>query len=184
MNEDFEQVKKTNEILLSAHRRSPIVLSTNLIWWSLCLLIFTSFGLYLPQIVPLVYAIPLALVTSSYFIFKIWYLYTRTAVLITNMRVVAFIQKGIFFREKHEIYLSDICQISAQIKGLRQSMFNFGDVLVQTEKEMWLEDIEKPYEVNDALFNALRQKKHGEFQALPSKFWNDKRHADKLKTHR
>lgn len=94
--------------------------------------------------------------------FRTWYLWHNNLFLVTNVRVIALTQEGFFNRKLRESYLESICQVTATVKGFMHTTFNFGKVLVQTEAEMWLEDIERPYQAKDAIFTAIREyKKEG-----------------------
>lgn len=86
---------------------------------------------------------------------RIWYLWTNNIYLVTNIRVIALMQNGIFDRKFQESYLDSVCQVVANIKGMTRSMLDFGDVLVQTEAEMWLIDVEHPNVAKNAIFEAL-----------------------------
>lgn len=89
-------------------------------------------------------------------LFRIWYLWRNNMFLITNIRVIALTQEGFFDRKLRESYLESICLVNAYVKGVLHTTFNYGRVLVQTEAEMWLDDVERPYEVKDAIFSAIR----------------------------
>lgn len=172
---DFDKIKKNDEILLSVHRKSLISYSRKTTMALLFMLLVSCIGLFWPTWQYFLPLLGFSFLVVVFALMRVKYMWNRSQFLITNLRVIALVQTGFFVREKHEAYLSDVCQVSAKVKGVFQSMFNYGRVLVQTETDLWLEDVEKPYEMNDALFNAVHRKKNEGIHALPSKFWQDKR---------
>jgi len=90
---------------------------------------------------------------------RTWFLWSNNIFLVTNIRVIALVQEAIFKRKFREAYLDDVCQVEAVVNGLSRSIFNYGEVLVQTEAEMWLNCIERPYEAKQTIFEALEVRK-------------------------
>lgn len=96
---------------------------------------------------------------ALYMMGRTWYLWSHNIVLVTNIRVIALVQDGIFSRHFKESYLDSICQVTARVKGPFRTTLDFGDVLVQTEAELWLESLEKPYDVKQSIFEAIEERK-------------------------
>jgi len=154
--------QKKNENVIAVYRVSPLRYSRDIIIMMILLLlpilitIFTGIKSY----TLMMFVIFLAPLLTS--LFRTWYLWRNNMFIITNVRVIALTQDGFFDRKLRESYLESICQVTANVKGFLHTTFDFGKVLVQTEAEMWLEDIEKPYEAKDAIFTAIRDyKKQG-----------------------
>lgn len=171
----FDRIKKDNETLLSVHRKSLISYSRKTTLSLLILMLICLIGLIFPNWPYFWPLVGVGFLIVTIVLFRVHYMWKNSMYLITNLRVIALVQKGFFVSEKHEAYFGDVCQVSAKVTGFFQSMFNYGRVLVQTEAELWLEDIEDPYKVNELLFNAIHRKKHDGMHALPSKFWQDER---------
>ncbi len=170
----FDKIKEKDEILLSVYRKSILPYYSQLILGLICGLgsiILTSF---FPDLAYAAWIFGIGFTLMAYFILRAWYCWNKSLFFITNLRVIALTQEGIFSQKKEESYLEDICQTAAKVKGFRQSIFHYGRVLVQTEAELWLEDIERPHEVNDAIFDAVRKHVHQHTNTLPNKFWKMK----------
>jgi len=82
--------------------------------------------------------------------------------IVTNMRIIAIVQNNIFNRTISEHKLDVIQDVTANQKGLLQTMLNFGDVLVQTaaEKEKFhFNDVPNPFEVARQINELVRSLK-------------------------
>jgi uncharacterized membrane protein len=172
--EEFKNVKQTNETLLSVHYKSLIPYRLGFLSPFLILFIMTVIGLYVPSKTVVVYELIVGLVVMALLFGRSWYLWSRSMVLITNIRVIYLVQQSLFKRARSEAYLCDICQVGEKVSGFNQTLFKYGNVLVQTEAELWIEDIERPNEVAEAIFKALGPNKHKDIQALPNRFWKNK----------
>jgi hypothetical protein len=154
--------QKKNESVVGVYRISPLHYIKSIIVLMILILLpilITIFG-GIKSYTTLLFVICLAIFFTN--LFRTWYLWHNNLFIITNVRVIALTQEGFFDRKLRESYLESICLVTASIKGFLHTTFDFGKVLVQTEAEMWLEDIEKPYEAKDAIFNAIRDfKKNG-----------------------
>ncbi len=74
-----------------------------------------------------VYTLFLAL--ALFLIFNFWYLNIQ---IITNIRVVDVDQEGLFFHVVSELHIDKIEDVTSQVGGIFGTIFNYGDVLVQT----------------------------------------------------
>ncbi|HSI20483.1 MAG TPA: PH domain-containing protein [Verrucomicrobiae bacterium] len=86
------------------------------------------------------------------------YTWRNTLVVITSERVGFFHQKGLLKREFYECPLGAIMQVSHQVSGLSQTIFNFGTVTVNTgdaESSIAIKDVPNPFDIQQEIQNAL-----------------------------
>lgn len=172
---EFEDLKKQEEALLAVYRKGMLPYSKGPILSLLVMPFLIGVGVYMPHLLSLFTAIMIGIFIVGVMLLKSWYLWIRSMFLITNMRVIALEQKGLFHKETQEAYFIEVCQVGTKVKGLMKSLFKYGDVLVQTQAEMWLMDIERPHEVREEILEILNLHKHNT-QALPKRFWKEKSH--------
>lgn len=67
--------------------------------------------------------------------FSVWILYYLNVQIVTNERVVDITQKNLLFHTTSELNLARIQDVTAEIKGVFGTFFNFGNVYVQTAGE-------------------------------------------------
>lgn len=80
--------------------------------------------------------------------------------IITDKRIVDIIQSGLFKREVSECRLDRIQDVTTRVEGLTPTMFNFGDVHIQTagrEKEFIFRQVPDPYGVKDLLLDLCKK---------------------------
>lgn len=68
---------------------------------------------------------------ASYFL-VLWLDYYFDITIVTNERMIDIQQSGLFSRSVSELYLLQLQDVSGKQKGVWQSLFNFGDVVIQT----------------------------------------------------
>jgi hypothetical protein len=173
-NDDFQKIKEKDEVLVAVFRKSMIPYARSYSIGLIIGVIFIVIGSFFSNFTYSVYAFLIGFAATAFMFMQAWYSWNKSLFFITNLRVIALTQKGFFTRIKDESYLADICQSAAQVKGFKQSLFKYGRVLVQTEAELWLEDIEHPEEVKEIIFDEVGKLKHKETQALPNRFWKMK----------
>lgn len=81
-------------------------------------------------------------------------IYTLSAVLITNRRIIDSDQHGLFNREVAELNSSRIQDVSTHTNGVIQTFLHFGDVTVQTaasEKQFVFVQVPNPEKVKDTI---------------------------------
>ena len=174
MTDNIDDLKE-KERLLHSFRISLAVHWKSFIAAIIILNVLTLLGLFAPNFIPLSNALLLGLAIDALILIRVWYLYSKSMVLITNIRVIYVAQRKIFSKETNETYFENVANIGTKVNGFMQSIFNFGDVLVQTEAENWLKNVTHPSEVKDSLFDALHKHKHKGIEALPKKFWGKRR---------
>lgn len=81
--------------------------------------------------------------------------------IVTNYRIIAIEQKGMFSRNFAEHLIERIQDVSAHRKGILQTLLNYGDVEIQTagEQERFIfNDVKKPEEIAKLINNLLSHK--------------------------
>lgn len=68
-------------------------------------------------------------------LFTIWILYYLNIQLVTTERIVDIAQKNILFHTTSELHLGRVQDVTAEIKGVFGTFFNYGNVYVQTAGE-------------------------------------------------
>ncbi len=69
--------------------------------------------------------------------------------IVTNERVVDIEQNGFFHRTISELYLEQVEDVTAEVKGVLPTLFNFGNIYIQTagERENFVfKSVPRPYE--------------------------------------
>jgi len=86
------------------------------------------------------------------FIFLQWISYYFDIIIVTNQRIVDIIQEGLFNRKITEIPLLRVQDVTGKIKGFFQTLFGFGNVVVETAGEGTLnlkfKDVPNPLEIS------------------------------------
>ncbi len=97
-----------------------------------------------------------------------WLFYTGTMYylnvwIITNHRVIASRQKGLFKRELVELSIANIQDISVNIEGFMNTFLNFGEVEVQSagaEKKFRMTAVPSPMDVKNSIIKAQNEFVH------------------------
>jgi len=86
--------------------------------------------------------------------------YYLDAWIITDKRIVDIVQSGLFKREVSECRLDRIQDVTTRVKGLTPTIFDFGDVHIQTagrEKEFIFRQVPDPYGVKDLILDLCKK---------------------------
>lgn len=87
------------------------------------------------------------------FLFLFWMDYYLDMWIITNRRVIAIEQKGLFRREIAEILLPRVQDVTIEISGVVETFLKFGTIKIQTagEREFIIHNIPRLYEIKDII---------------------------------
>ena len=117
----------------------------------------------------------IVLATSGYALF-IWLFmffsfidYYLDVWLITSERIIDIKQEGFFSRTVSETKLSEIQDVTSELKGFLRFVFHCGDVYVQTAAEQQrcsFIQVPGPEAIRDTIIKLIEEKKHA---AIPSK---------------
>lgn len=72
------------------------------------------------------------LMISATALFAIWVLYYLNYQIVTNERLVDVDQRGFLHHQSSELHLSDVQDVTVEVKGVLGTFFDFGTVFVQT----------------------------------------------------
>lgn len=121
----------------------------------------------------------LILLTSAYYL-VIWLFFITTFVdyyldawIITDDRILNVEQHGLFSRTISELDLAKIQDVTSEVKGVIPSIFNYGQVYIQTagETERFIfEQIPRAHEVRKSILQIVEddRRKQGELLARPT----------------
>ncbi|MBI2099536.1 PH domain-containing protein [Candidatus Uhrbacteria bacterium] len=123
----------------------------------------SSLPLYLSQPVLRVIII---LGTSIYllsvwlFIFSAFLDYYLDLWIVTNDRIMNIEQHGLFGRTISELDLTKIQDVTSEIKGIVATLFNYGEVHIQTageEKRFVFEQVPNPHEIRKGILDLMEE---------------------------
>ena len=142
-NYHFDGQKEGEEILLVAHRHwFNIIIQFIPIFCMLLLLILGYVSL--PMLFPLIqtnysdlfnFFASLLLMMIWIFSFLIWIDYFFDVWIITDRRIVNVDQNGLFSREVSELEHIRLQDVTTDVRGFFPTLFNYGDVFIQTAGE-------------------------------------------------
>jgi uncharacterized membrane protein YdbT with pleckstrin-like domain len=100
--------------------------------------------------------------------FLIWVDYYFDVWIVTTERIVNIEQKGLFVREISELNLSRVQDATTEVRGIIPTVFNYGDVYIQTagETERFVfRQVGDPYKVKDMIIRLSRDSAHQDLRA-------------------
>jgi len=101
--------------------------------------------------------------------FILWLDFYLDAWIVTNERVINIDQKGFFNREISELKLTKIQDVTSEIVGVIPTLFNYGDIFVQTAGEVErfkFVQIPNPNEVKNIIVQLQEKERKSEEQEL------------------
>lgn len=131
-----------------------------------------SLPLYLSQPV---FRVIIILGTSIYllsiwlFLFSAFLDYYLDLWIVTNDRIMNIEQHGLFGRTVSELNLTKIQDVTSEIKGIIPTLFNYGDVHIQTaaeEKRFVFEQVPNPHEVRKGILELIDEDRKREAKEL------------------
>lgn len=159
------------KILLRLHRH-PIILIFQVLPFLLLLGIPAAYTYYTPQIEEeFAFLVPLLvygnlvrdLFTLILFLFILYtfYIHYLDIWLVTEEHIVNMEQKTLFSKTIAEQELERIQDISAEVRGFFPTLFNYGDVLVQTagtHERFLFKDVSHPHHIVTTISKLLQEK--------------------------
>ncbi|OHA17430.1 MAG: hypothetical protein A3G52_02165 [Candidatus Taylorbacteria bacterium RIFCSPLOWO2_12_FULL_43_20] len=79
---------------------------------------------------------------------------------VTNKRVIDVDQKGIFYREIATLYYNNLQDVTTKTKGFVETVFNFGDIYMQTageKREFIIRSAANPEEAKHIILNEYQK---------------------------
>lgn len=156
------QLQSQEKIITSVHKHWFIMFKTVLLF-AVLLIIPTILLTFLPLLTnnlnPEViepatnFFLALYMMVLFLFLFLFWMDYYLDMWIITDRRVIAIEQKGLFNRETSEILLPHIQDVTIEISGIVETFLKFGTIRIQTagEREFTIDNIPRLYEIKDLI---------------------------------
>jgi len=157
-------------------RRHPITISNLIIGFGAMLVApFAVFGIlyaFMPEVVRDARLFPLIVIGGSIFFLFAWLFLFQAFIdyyldmwIVTNKRILDIEQTGLFNRRVSELRLYRIQDVTATVNGALHTVFNYGNVEIQTagEKERFdFEDVPNPNQVAKVVMQLaeLDRKEH------------------------
>lgn len=165
----FKEIKNEETIILVVHRHWFDIFQQFIIPFAMAVILLGGFFI-LPNINSNLSdgtydtLISFIKVTFAIFIwiyaFFIWIDYYFDVWVVTDKRIVNIEQKGLFARNVSELKLERIQDVTTEVHGFIPTMFNYGDVYIQTaaEKERFeFQKVPNPYAVKDTIMNLQKK---------------------------
>lgn len=107
------------------------------------------------------YVFILLFIINGYMMLKRYVIWRNSVYVVTDKRLIAVEQKGFFKRKMTEANLDKVQNVSHEIDGFWQTIFNFGNVIIQTggfsDKNMVLEQIHHPLTMQQEIMKIASQ---------------------------
>ena len=137
--------QQPDEKICLVTREHWFVLAQRIFVWLIFVVLFVLFNAWAAPNFPFL-AEPPAAATVNLFktiylmllvvgLFTVWILYYLNAQIITDQRIVDIAQKNVLFHTTSELNLGRVQDVTAEIKGVFGTFFNYGNVYVQTAGE-------------------------------------------------
>lgn len=156
-----------NEKVLLVLRRHRFILYSQFLVFAFIILapfvLYTILAAYLPQWVEPPFNRLFLLAGIFYllflwaYIFIVWLNYYMDVWIVTDARIVDIELHGLFEREHSEFMLSRVQDVTVAVNGVFQTMFDFGNVQVQTAgeaKSFIFYEVPHPYKVKETILKA------------------------------
>ncbi|KKP88069.1 MAG: hypothetical protein UR93_C0023G0023 [Berkelbacteria bacterium GW2011_GWA2_35_9] len=107
------------------------------------------------------YVFIVLLLINGYLMLKRYIIWRNSVYVITDKRLIAVEQKSFFRRVMTEANLDKVQNVAHEINGFWQTIFNYGNVIIQTggysEKNMVLEQIHHPLAIQQKIMKIASQ---------------------------
>ncbi len=152
------------EEVLFVFRQHPLVMRSSLIF-GLLVIVLAVLPFDFPQIytvewlsgllMKVLIFVVIAVFLSWFYRWVGWY---YTLYIVTDRRILAIKQKGLFDRKVDEWQLDGISNVNYHIGGFQAVLFGFGDITARTYiGDLEMRKIHKPAEVHSQLVDAVRR---------------------------
>lgn len=126
---------------------STILIALTMAVFPIILIVFAelAFTQFIDQVRPII-----VLATTGYlifvltFLFGAWINYYYDIVFVTNERIINVNQAGLLSRQTSELSLEQVQNVSAEINGAFQTIFNYGILVIETAGEGTSDDPNRP----------------------------------------
>jgi hypothetical protein len=93
-----------------------------------------------------------------FFLFRAFFISKYNSIVITNNRIFNIEQNGFFDRNVSFIFYKDIINVSHSISGIFNSIFNCGDINIDSkipENNFTIENIKKPFDISELINDRI-----------------------------
>lgn len=149
--------QRDNEKVIAVWRRNPWTLTKSAIF----LVLLTWLAVYLFQDFGLI-TIAIWLITVPSLAFFNWFTWWNDIYILTSQRLIDIDQRRLFHKLVAEIPLENIQDVIYEVRGINQTIFNFGTVKVQTASGKTvssMDGINDPLSVQQAILREVSKKK-------------------------
>ena len=173
------QGQKSGEIILMVIRRHWFNIAQQMFFIFLLVVILLGASLFLPLLLPalnnnlwrpVISLVENALLLGIWFVFFLtWVDYYFDTWIITNERIVAIYQNGLFSREVSELRFERIQDVSTDVVGIIPTVLNYGDILIQTageEEKFVFKNVPDPYTIKSLIMNIQKEKRREDTNEL------------------
>jgi len=161
--------QKSYERIVALLRRHPFIFVKDLALFLLLAAIpvgiYFALAGYAPELLLGPVSAPLLGILASIYALGIWVFfftqfvdYYLDAWVITNDRIVNVEQQGLFARTISELDLYKIQDVTSEVKGVIPTLFNYGDVYVQTagtQERFVFEQVPNPHEIRKRIMDLV-----------------------------
>lgn len=158
-NYEFENQRPDEEVVLVRRRHPWVLFKAGIITLVILVIIFITFliwGASLNSIIVLI----AGLVILIFYLLGRFFVYNSDIYILTNQRIINIDQGGFFMRRVSEAELTNIQNVTYEIKGPIKSMLNFGEIIVQTAGNapgLTLKNVENPHFVQEKIVALQKQ---------------------------
>jgi len=147
-----------DEEMLLMFRKHPIVMRKEILIASVVLLLGVIPALIIPTYAVFFGGLGLGFVLSFLIMFYAWIGWHFTVYIVTDQRLMQINQKGLWKRSVVDIGLDKIQTVSYEIKGLQETIFGFGTIVIQTYVgELVIHDVHHPRQIQKKVSHILRE---------------------------
>lgn len=174
--------QKSYEHIEYTLRRDPVTFVPQVLLLAVLLLVGAGLFWLLTRIFPPILTHPLGfpalVLAGSIYFLSVWLFsfthfvdYWLDLWIVTNDRIVNIEQQGLFARTISELDLFRIQDVTSEVKGFFPTMFNYGNVYIQTaaaHPRFTFEQVPNPHEIRKAILDlAEEDRKHHEQPPAP-----------------
>jgi uncharacterized membrane protein YdbT with pleckstrin-like domain len=76
-----------------------------------------------------------AIALLAFVLFIATYVYRQSRIIVTNRSLIQILQKGLFVRKISRLSFADVEDVTAEVRGILQSLFNYGTLQIETAGE-------------------------------------------------
>ena len=167
-NYEFDNQRSDEEVILVRRRHPWVLYKAGVITLIILVLIFIAFliwGASLNSIIVLI----AGLIFLILYLMGRFFVFNSDIYILTNQRIINIDQSGFFLRRVSEAELSNIQNVTYEIKGPIKSMLNFGEIIVQTAGNapgLKLKNVENPHFVQEKIVALQKNLKSRDNQII------------------